>query len=270
MTAADEGEPVGAVQLDLGAEEGAARLRLPAREAGVAVARQFVVGMVAVLHVDGRVCEDLKLAATEACTNAVVHAYPNGDSGPVELALEARGDDLLLTVADRGRGPPDEDDLAQQDGYGLALIEAVCDELELGRGDGGGTVVEMRFRHARATPAEPLDAVHSPVLRRVVAMVAAHAGFTMDRLSDAVLVAETLTAHTPAHSTDGVVRLAVEQERHELVLRVGPLRRAGAGALLRATRLPAYGSVIEHLADAVTEEHAGLAEHLVVHLRPRP
>jgi len=268
-------EPVGAVELVLGAEAAVASIRLPAREAGVAVVRQFVAGMASVLHLDEHACEDLKLAATEACTNAVVHAYPNGHSGPMEVEVRTgEGDDLLMVVRDGGHGPPPQDVLDDdQDGYGLSLIDAVSDELRLAAADGGGTELTIGFSHARETGEEPLDVVHSPVLRRVIAMMAAHAGFSMDRLSDAVLVAETLAAHAPAHSTDGQVKVDIEDRDHGVVMRVGPLVDGGAAELLEATRLPAYGPVLEHLADAVAEESGpdpttgrDAAEYLVVRL----
>lgn len=266
-------EAVGAVLLSLGSADAHASIRLPAREAGVAVVRQFVVGMGNVLHLDDHACEDLKLAATEACTNAVLHAYPNGKAGPMEVRVDtAAGDDLLVVVRDQGRGPP-PDDVFDDDseGYGLSLIEAVSDDVRLAEADGGGTEVAIRFKHARATAEEPLDAVHSPVLRRVIAMMAAHAGFSVDRLSDAVLIAETLAAHSPAHSPDGVVHVAIVDEDREVVMRVGPLSDGGAEALLDASRVPAYGPVLEHLADhveaATAEDQSG--EYLVVRLSPR-
>lgn len=266
-------ERVGTVELDLGAHEAGSAIRLPAREAGVAVVRQFVTGMGNVLHLDEHACEDLKLAATEACTNAVLHAYPNGDAGPMEVEVEtAEGESLTLVVRDHGSGPPPREVIDDHhDGYGLSLIEAVSDELRLAAAEGGGTEVRMRFRHARETSEEPLDAVHSPVLRRVVALMAAHAGFSMDRLSDAVLVAETLAAHTPSHATNGVVRVSVEDEGGAVLMRVGPLVDGGAAALLESSRLPAYGPVLEHLADGVQADtgEADASEYLVVRLARR-
>jgi hypothetical protein len=135
---------------------------------------------------------------------------------------------------------------------------------------GGGTRVRMRFVTERGTHEEAHDPVHSPVLRRVVAMMAAHAGFTMDRLSDAVLVAETLAANTPAQAPDGVVRVVVEDADDGVLLRVGPLVGGGAAGLLSASRLPAYGGVLEHLADEVAIETQGQGdEYLKVRLAPR-
>lgn len=267
------GEPVGAVELTLGEEKPAARIRLLARESGVAVARQFVAGMSAVLHVGAQTSEDLKLAATEACTNAVLHAYPNGAAGPVEVEVGVDGDDLVhLVVRDNGAGPPGEvhvEDEAEG-GYGLELMHAVSDEVQVDGAPGGGTEVRMTFALGPSAGEGAHDPVHSPVLRRVVAMMAAHVGFTMDRLSDAVLVAETLAAHTPAHTVDGVVRVIVEDTDDDVLLRVGPLADGGADGLLADSRLPPYGSVLEHLADEVAAETPERgAEYLTVRLAPR-
>ena len=267
------GEPVGMVELTLGQEEPAARIRLPARESGVAVARQFVAGMGAVLHVNDQTSEDLKLAATEACTNAVLHAYPNGETGLVELEIGIGSDDVIrLVVRDEGRGPPQEIEFETETegGYGLELMHAVSDDVHMNGAPGGGTEVRMAFAAGLASAEEAHDAVHSPVLRRVVAMMGAHVGFTMDRLSDAVLVAETLAAHTPAHTVNGVVRVIVEDQEDTVELRVGPLLDGGADGLLADSRLPAYGGVLEHLADevaTVTDERDD--EYLKVRLAAR-
>lgn len=270
MEPTGEEEPVGSVELVLGAKVPSALIRLPARESGVAVARQFVAGVGSVLHVAGQVSEDIKLAATEACTNAVVHAYPNGSSGPVELEIDAPDGDLQLVVRDSGGGPPEnlESHTGNEGGYGFELMGAVADLLRVEAAPGGGTEVRMTFREAGTSLGEAADVVHSPVLRRVVAMMAAHAGFTMDRLSDAVLVAETLAAHTPAHSVNGSVRVTVEDVSETVTLRVGPLVDGGAEGLLADSRLPAYGGVLEHLADKVSTEHEG-GDHLVVRLARR-
>lgn len=269
----DLDEPVGAVELTLGEDEPRASIRLPARESGVAVARQFVAGMGAVLHVGDQTCEDLKLAATEACTNVVLHAYPNGEPGPVELEMGFGQDDVVrLVVRDSGTGPPasiDFDD-ETEGGYGLELMHAVSDEIEVEGAPGSGTEVRMAFAAGRASAEDAHDPLHSPVLRRVVAMMGAHAGFTMDRLSDAVLVAETLAAHTSAHTVDGVVRVVVEDTDDAVELRVGPLVTGGAEGLLADSRLPAYGGVLEHLADAVeTETGEDATEYLRVRLALR-
>ena len=45
----------------------------------------------------------------------------------------------------------------------------------------------------------------APVLSRVVGMLAARAQCPVDRLDDALLVADAIAAHTQTHTTDGHV-----------------------------------------------------------------
>src|SRR5215217_6160700 len=78
-------------------------LTLPARPENVAVARHAIGGFADVLDVPDQTLADVKLAVTEACTNVVVHAYPNGE-GPMEIAAMLRDDRLQISVRDEGRG----------------------------------------------------------------------------------------------------------------------------------------------------------------------
>src|SRR3954453_22109326 len=78
-------------------------LTLPARAENVAVVRHAIGGLGEALDMSDQVLADVKLAVTEACTNAVVHAYPDGD-GPLEVAAYVKAERLLLVVRDAGRG----------------------------------------------------------------------------------------------------------------------------------------------------------------------
>jgi len=93
---------------------------------------------------------DLKLALTEACTNSVRHAYGQGP-GLVEIVYELHADRLIVEVSDCGEGfepaaaraaAATADELAEG-GLGIAIIEALADELEIGEGDRGGS--RLRF-----------------------------------------------------------------------------------------------------------------------------
>jgi hypothetical protein len=95
-----------------------------------------------------------------------------------------------------------------------------------------------------------------PVLRRVVGMLAARADLPLDRLDDAVLVADVVASRASAFAPD-TVNVRLEPGDRTLWLRVGPLEPGGAQALLGETAAPDVGSVILKLADEVhvdTEE----------------
>ena len=120
-------------------------LTLPARAENVAVVRHAFGGLGDALDVDDQILADVKLAVTEACTNVVVHAYPDGE-GPMEIAAAIRDGRLAIAVRDEGRGMlprPDSPGL----GLGLPLIATLAETLELGRGvEDGRTEIRMTFR----------------------------------------------------------------------------------------------------------------------------
>ena len=91
-----------------------------------------------------------------------------------------------------------------------------------------------------------------PVLRRVVGMLAARADLPLDRLDDAVLVADLIAARAPAHVVSETVDVALEPGPRTLSLHVGPLRPGGGRALVIDAAVPGVGNVIEQLADELT------------------
>jgi hypothetical protein len=105
-----------------------------------------------------------------------------------------------------------------------------------------------------------------PVLRRVVGMFAARADLPLDRLDDAVLVADLVAARAPAHVADDTVEVALASSVRSLDLRVGPLRAGGARALVVDAAVPGVGNVIEQLADGLEFETECDREYLRVRL----
>lgn len=105
-----------------------------------------------------------------------------------------------------------------------------------------------------------------PVLRRVVGMLAARADLPLDRLDDAILVADLIAARAPAHVRDDDVRVELEPGERSLSLLVGPLRAGGAGALVTDAAVAGVGNVVEQLADEVDVVLDGNDEYLRVRL----
>ena len=89
---------------------------------------------------------DVKLAATEAVTNAVKQA---GEGSDVEVVLEGGDGILEVQVADRGRFvPAPRAQRFSERGRGIPLMLALVDEVEFAQ-TGDGTRVRMRKRLAR-------------------------------------------------------------------------------------------------------------------------
>src|SRR3954466_2078387 len=138
-------------------------LTLPARPENVAVARHAIGGFADVLEVPDQTLADVKLAVTEACTNVVVHAYPNGE-GPMGLRASVDDGVLRVVVVDAGRGILPRADSPGL-GLGLPLIATLAESLELGTGANEETEVRMSFRPAAAGAAD-LRRRGAPTARR--------------------------------------------------------------------------------------------------------
>jgi serine/threonine-protein kinase RsbW len=131
----------------MGAKVHAVKLTIPAKAEYITLGRLALTGITR-LH-DGfppEVLGDMKLALTEACTNSVRHAYADG-GGNVEIVYELHPDRLEVVVADQGEGftpeQKEESDELSEGGLGIAVIEALSDELEITRRDEGGS--RLRF-----------------------------------------------------------------------------------------------------------------------------
>jgi hypothetical protein len=105
-----------------------------------------------------------------------------------------------------------------------------------------------------------------PVLTRVIGMLAARAQCPIDRLDDALLVADTVAAHSPDHAVDGTVTVGLQAQEGLLELTIGALRPQGGDALLRDADLPGVGNVLERVADQVEVRMDGDAEELYIRL----
>jgi serine/threonine-protein kinase RsbW len=130
----------------------AIRLTIPAKPEYITLGRLALTGIARLRPepFSQEVLGDLKLALTEACTNSVRHAYGNGD-GTVEITYELYADRLVVVVADEGEGferasgtrtALAEDELSEG-GLGIAIIEALADELEITERAQGGS--SLRF-----------------------------------------------------------------------------------------------------------------------------
>ena len=103
------------------------------------------------LRLPPELVEDIRLAATEACTNVVRHAYRGGEPGPIDVLIRPDGDRLELVVSDRGRGLGPSADV-DGPGLGLPLIAALADSVELEEPAGP----RQPHRHVVPLPPTPL------------------------------------------------------------------------------------------------------------------
>lgn len=126
-------------------------LALAARAENIAIVRHALGGFGEAFAVPEQKLSDVRLAVTEACANVVVHAYPDGHEGPMEVVASMHDSSLTVLVRDWGRGirpRPDSPGL----GLGLSLIAALAEQVQLGHNDEEHTEVRMTFALANDLP----------------------------------------------------------------------------------------------------------------------
>jgi hypothetical protein len=111
----------------------------------------------------------------------------------------------------------------------------------------------------------------APVLGRVISMVLARTDCPMDRLDDAMILCDALSAHAPAHARDGHIDFTMATDERGIELRVSGLVERGADGLLADADVPGVGNVLERLSDELLIEPSAAvparAEELVLRLR---
>ena len=122
------------------------------------------------------------------------------------------------------------------------------------------TSPELRVESATeiAVTAGPLV---GPVLRRVVGMLAARANLPLDKLDEAVLVADVIAQRAGPYAPDAV-QVSLAPGEGTLWMRIGPLAAGGAQALLEEA--PDVGSIILTVAEQVHVDTADDGEYLRV------
>lgn len=125
-------------------------LKVPAKAQYVGVTRLAISGLASRLGFTFDEIEDLKIASSEAVTNAVEHAYDEGEDGEIIVGCGLFEDKIEIMVADHGHsfdfeetkkhvGPYNEGEevqLIREGGLGLYLMESLMDEVKVHREEG--------------------------------------------------------------------------------------------------------------------------------------
>ena len=109
---------------------------------------------------------DIRTAASEAVTNAIVHGYKEDGEGIVIMRLKIyEGRVLKITVKDSGVGIADiplamtplysGDTSGERGGMGFSIMESFTDDLKVASSVGKGTTVTMIKRFA------PYESIHT-------------------------------------------------------------------------------------------------------------
>ncbi|MGE7622345.1 anti-sigma B factor RsbW [Viridibacillus sp. NPDC096237] len=133
-------------------------MRVPAKPQYVGVIRLTISGLANRIGFSYDDIEDLKIASSEAITNAIQHAYEVDAEGEVIVGCALYKDKIEIMVADYGYsfdfedvkrrvGPYQEDEdvrFIREGGLGLYLIETLMDEVKV-LNDNGVTVLMTKY-----------------------------------------------------------------------------------------------------------------------------
>jgi anti-sigma regulatory factor (Ser/Thr protein kinase) len=115
----------------------------PATPGSVAEARSRVADFAAAAGATHTVVDAVRLATSEAMTNAVVHAY-RGEPGSIHVSATVVAGELWILISDDGYGLEPRAGRPGL-GLGLGLISQLSDEFAIVSRASGGTEVRMRF-----------------------------------------------------------------------------------------------------------------------------
>jgi len=166
------------------------RLKLSSRPENVALVRAVLAGVAEAIDLDAEQLDGIRTAVTEACNNAVLHAYEGGE-GPLEVDVRLPDEGrVAVVVRDAGIGIGTRDEVqtagapvvgaapgrealdgSVQAGSGIAVIsadeespklgfpviQALAAEVELRRPHGGGTEMRMAFSTPGSRPPDRGD-----------------------------------------------------------------------------------------------------------------
>lgn len=135
------------------------KLRIPAEAEYLDIVRAALFAIAAKAGFDYEDIEDMKVAVTEACSNAILHAYKGSDDrGEVDVEFLCLENELTMLVRDYGgertfthdgirnaglhNTPIDQ---APIGGLGLFMMKALMDEVEVRVNNGTEVVLTKRM-----------------------------------------------------------------------------------------------------------------------------
>ena len=151
-------------------------LELPSLSANGPFARDTVAAFCAQLDPSLDELSDVKTAVSEAITNCIVHAYPDGP-GTVRIECAAEKSALHIRIIDYGRGIADVPralepfyttlESEERSGMGFTIMQAFMTDFSVYSEPGKGTTVSMRKYFSRGGGGKeaaclPKNAGHPP------------------------------------------------------------------------------------------------------------
>ncbi|MBM7854694.1 stage II sporulation protein AB (anti-sigma F factor) [Desulfohalotomaculum tongense] len=128
----------------------------------VAFARVTVAAFASQLDYTLNDLEEIKVALSEAITNAIVHGYENDHQQIIELTVSLTDAGMEIRVEDKGKGiediaramEPTYSTDPERMGLGFVFMQSFMDEFQVDSAPGKGTTVVM-FKKVNSAAANP-------------------------------------------------------------------------------------------------------------------
>ncbi|HJP66560.1 MAG TPA: ATP-binding protein [Actinomycetota bacterium] len=129
-------------------------LTFPPKPEYVSTARHTVAALARLHEVPDEVVEDIKLAVSEACTNAVAANAKVGEDDPVRVVAMVEDDAMIIEVFDVAGIDPgvldrdpefDSEEHSFERGLSLPLLRGLVDSLDVRPREGRGAILRMRL-----------------------------------------------------------------------------------------------------------------------------
>ena len=130
------------------------KLEFESKSVNEAFARAAIGAFAARLDPSLEELNDIKTAVSEAVTNCIVHAYPDG-IGLVYITVKISESTIEIKIKDTGRGIEDIEQAREplyttggddRSGMGFTVMESFCDGLRVKSRPGAGTTVVLTKR----------------------------------------------------------------------------------------------------------------------------
>lgn len=134
-------------------------MKVPAKVEYVGVIRLSLSGIANRMGFSYADIEDLKIAVSEAITNAITHAYETNEIGEIQIKFSIYEDRLEIMVTDYGEsfemqdikekiGPVKDAEKVEdlrEGGFGLFLMEALMDRVQINSSHSGVCVLMTKY-----------------------------------------------------------------------------------------------------------------------------
>ena len=117
----------------------------------VSVARMLIASLGSQLDLSINDIEEIKVAVSEAVSNAIIHGYGNREDCLVQLIINIDEESFAIRIKDKGCGIPDVEKAMQpaystdpeRMGLGFVFMQSFMDELQVESTVDQGTTVSM-------------------------------------------------------------------------------------------------------------------------------